>query len=145
MGGGGEVAGEELEDLVLVEVGLGLEVEGVQGLEDGEASLAQPTLDAALATLADLEGGDVGQKRRVRLALGLGLLDEPAPLLRDAGQAQRLEVGDEVCGLGQPEPTMPAAAQCLLASPRLAYHSEAETRWQVACQLRRESGKPRKC
>ena len=81
-----------------------VELEGIQGLEHWEAGLLEAALDAALdAALAAPGHFQVHQLREVlrgRLALAGGLGGQRPPLGGHRRQAQGLEVGHQVRGLG---------------------------------------------
>ena len=93
-----EVAGGEIEDLGLVELGVEAEVEAFERLGGIEGGPAQPQAQLALGAPLNL----VVQQLREELDVGRLLLDGLAGAdlerLEDAGQAQGAEHGGELMG-----------------------------------------------
>ena len=76
----------DLQDRIAVEVGLGLEREGVQRLQHREAGILDTALDAALPASGHLQVHQLRQVVGRRLSLAGGLLSQPPPLRRDRRQ-----------------------------------------------------------
>jgi hypothetical protein len=82
------------------QAGLEGEVEVLDGLQVGEAGLADLALHTCVASVGDLLGEQDGEQLAGAPALGLGAVAQVAPVAAGVGQVQTLEQRLQVEGLG---------------------------------------------